>query len=158
MAVKDDLLKWVTTNKSEVIAIDDETGNAEYVTFRAAEAAADLGIRKEAASNALSSLKSEGLVTLVETDGRTGIWAWTGATPVEGEKVPRKRAASKSKDPVESARENLRRALEGVTFQWQKADDKEARLIEEQEKISVELDLLTKEKDRLEAALEALGE
>ena len=121
MAVKDDLLKWITTNKNEIVEITDD-GLDIYPTFRAAEAAADLGVKKESASNALNSLKNEGLVENVER----GLWSWTGAFPVappEGEKAPRKRAASTPKDPLASATELLTRSLESITFQYNKATD-----------------------------------
>jgi hypothetical protein len=140
MAVKDDLLDWVITNKNEVVEITQD-GETIYPTFRAGEAAGDLGTNLGNVNNALGALKKEGLVVNPER----GLWAWTGAVPaapVEAEKAPRKRAAAAPKDPLESARETLTRSLESVTFQYNKVTD-------ELEKANKKADALQEIQNRL---------
>ena len=121
MAVKDDLLDWVITNKNEIVEIT-EDGLDVYPTFRAGEAAGDLGTNLGNVNNALGALKKEGLVSNPER----GLWMWTGAVPVpaeKAEKAPRKRATTSTKDPLASATELLTRSLESITFQYNKATD-----------------------------------
>lgn len=152
MAVKTDLLEWVINTKHEIVEVSEE-GLDIYETFHAAEAAADLGVRKEAASNALSALKDEGFVTNPER----GKWMWTGAVPAESEKAPKKRVKAQPKDPVEIARQSLQKALEGVTAKWDKTSQKYEALNQQWLAVGEELNGLVEEKARLEEALDALG-
>jgi DNA-binding transcriptional ArsR family regulator len=152
MAVKTDLLEWVIGTKHEIVEVSEE-GLDIYESFHAAEAAADLGVRKEAASNALSALKDEGFVVNPER----GKWSWTGAVPVESEKTPRKRAKATPKDPVEIARQSLQKALEGVNKKWDKLSEKYETLNAQHLIAGAELNELLAERARLEEALDALG-
>lgn len=140
MAVKDDLLDWVITNKNEIVEIT-EDGLDVYPTFRAGEAAGDLGTNLGNVNNALGALKKEGFVANPER----GFWAWTGAVPVEpveAEKAPRKRATAASKDPLESARDTLQRSLESVTFQYNKATDELEKATTKVEELKVTMSRL----------------
>jgi hypothetical protein len=156
MAVKDDLLDWVITNKNEVLAIT-ENNETLYVTFRAGEAAGDLGTKLENVNNALGALKKEGLVVNPER----GFWAWTGAVPVpaeKDEKAPRKRAAAAPKDPLASARETLQRSLESITFQYNKATDELAKANQKMNELQELMERLAGEEIALTAALDSLNE
>jgi hypothetical protein len=154
MAVKDDLLDWVITNKNEIVEIT-EGGDTIYPTFRAGEAAGDLGTKLENVNNALGALKKEGLVTNPER----GFWAWTGAVPVpaeKGEKAPRKRATTAPKDPLESARETLTRSLESITHQYNKSTDELVKAEKKVAELKMLQDRLASEEISIARALDSL--
>lgn len=113
MTVKDDLLEWIITNKNE---INDDAES--YVTFRAGEAAGDLGTNINNVSKALGALRDEGLVV----NPAHGFWAWTGGVPVEKPvKATRSPRKAKSKDSTANAIQTLWEAVLDIRTRVEKA-------------------------------------
>lgn len=147
MTVKQELLQWIITHKNEV-----QDDAESYVTFRAGEAAADIGTHINNVSKALSILRDEGLVV----NPAHGQWAWTGGVPVESEKPARSPRKAKPKDSMANAIDTLWSAVLDVRQMRVKAEENVTEAHLAFEAASMRVQILRTEEDALTAAYNVL--